>query len=259
MNTEAIEKVVREAGKMILDANVNATDIHKKAGPANFVTDYDVKIQKFLISKLSSILPGCGFFGEEDTAGNAHKIEKEHTFFIDPIDGTTNFMFDYHNSCVSVGLAEQGKMIAGWVYNPYTEQFWSAVRGHNANLNGKKLKIENHGLDVGICAFGAARYNESDGIFDILPTLFTHSLSIRNGGSAAIDLCRIASGSNVAYIEMLLQPYDYAAASIIIEEAGGVIGTTDGSMISLEHGCSILAGTPKAVDEIKEILRKRKY
>jgi myo-inositol-1(or 4)-monophosphatase len=167
-------------------------------------------------------------------------------------------MFDYHNSCVSVGLAEYGQIIAGCVYNPYTEQFWSAERGRGAYLNGSRLKIENRGLEAGICAFGAARYNEGDGIFDILPTLFTRSLSIRNGGSAAIDLCRIASGSNVVYIEMLLQPYDYAAASVIIEEAGGVIGTTTGEPIKLNTGCPILAGTPKAVDEIKEILRIEK-
>lgn len=258
MNIEAIEKVIRKAGRMIFDAHVNTTDIHQKAGPANFVTDYDVKIQKYLIGELSSIFPECGFFGEEDTEGNLHKIEKEYTFFIDPIDGTTNFMFDYHNSCVSVGLAENGKMIAGWVYNPYTDQFWSAVRGYGAYLNGRKLDLEDRGLGAGICAFGAARYNEGDGIFDILPELFMRSLSIRNGGSAAIDLCRVASGSNVAYIEMLLQPYDYAASSVIIEEAGGVIGTTNGGPITLDHGCPILAGTKLAVEEIKTILRTRK-
>ncbi len=112
------------------------------------------------------------------------------------------------------------------------------------------------GLEDGICAFGAARYNEGDGIFDVLPTLFTRSLSLRNGGSAAIDLCRIASGSNVGYVEMLLQPYDYAAASVIIEEAGGVISQADGSAITLDKGCSIVAGTNKAVEEIKGIMRK---
>ena len=249
---EQIEAVIREAGQMILDAHIEKNNIHQKTGPANFVTDYDVKIQQFLIDRLSAILPGCSIFGEEDTEGNKRSIEGR-VFFIDPIDGTTNFMFDYHNSCVSVGLAEDGVMIAGWVFDPYTDQFWSAERGQGAKLNGKKLVVEDKSLDAGICAFGCARYNEGDGIFDILPTLFTRSLSIRNGGSAAIDLCRIASGSNVAYIEMLLQPYDYAAASVIIEEAGGCISQVDGSVITLDKGCSIVAGTPKAVEEVKAI------
>ena len=249
---EQIEAVIREAGQMILDAHIEKNNIHQKIGPANFVTDYDVKIQRFLIDRLSALYPDAGYYGEEDTEGNKRSIEGR-VFFIDPIDGTTNFMFDYHNSCVSVGLAEDGVMIAGWVFNPYTDQFWSAERGQGAKLNGKKLVVEDKSLDAGICAFGCARYNEGDGIFDILPTLFTRSLSIRNGGSAAIDLCRIASGSNVAYIEMLLQPYDYAAASVIIEEAGGCISQVDGSAITLDKGCSIVAGTPKAVEEVKAI------
>ena len=254
---EQIEAVIREAGQMILDAHIEKNNIHQKTGPANFVTDYDVKIQRFLIDRLSDLYPDAGYYGEEDTEGNKRSIEGQ-AFFIDPIDGTTNFMFDYHNSCVSVGLAEDGKMKAGWVFNPYTDQFWNAWRGEGAWLNGKELKMEERGLENGICAFGCARYNAGDGIFDILPTLFTRSLSIRNGGSAAIDLCRIASGSNVAYIEMLLQPYDYAAASVIIEEAGGCISQVDGSVITLDKGCPIVAGTPKAVEEVKAIYAEKR-
>ena len=253
-----IEAVVRTAGQMILAAHVEAREIHAKAGPANFVTDYDVRIQQMLIAELSRILPGCSFFGEEETEGNTHQIDTGYTFFIDPIDGTTNFMFDYKNSCVSVGLGRNGSMIAGWVFNPYADQFWSATRREGAFLNGCPITVIDGGLENGICAFGAARYNAGDGIFDVLPELFTRSLSIRNGGSAAIDLCRIASGSNVAYVEMLLQPYDYAAASVIIEEAGGVITTADGQPITLNTGCSIVAGTKKAAAEVRAIIDSRK-
>lgn len=253
-----IEAVVWEAGKMILEAHVEKDEIHAKKGPANFVTDYDVKIQKFLINELSAILPGAGFYGEEDTEKNQRRVGTGYTFFIDPIDGTTNFMFDYKNSCVSVGLSEPGKMIAGWVYNPYTDQMWTAAGGNGAFLNGKRIQVSDRGLESGICAFGAARYNEGDGIFDILPDLFSRSLSLRNGGSAAIDLCRVASGSNVGYVEMLLQPYDYAAASVIISEAGGVICKVDGSLITLDHGCSIVAGTKQAVEEIRTMISEKK-
>ena len=249
-----IEAAVRAAGKILLSAHAEKDEIHTKAGPANFVTDYDVRIQQYLINRLSTILPGCSFFGEEETEGNKRSI-KGQVFFIDPIDGTTNFMFDYKTSCVSVGLAKDGEVIAGWVYNPYTDQFWSAEKGKGAYLNDKSLKISDGGLDSGICAFGAARYNEGDGIFDILPELFTRSLSLRNGGSAAIDLCRVASGSNVAYVEMLLQPYDYAAASIIITEAGGCIEQINGDPITLDHGCSIVGGTKNAVAEVQEVIR----
>ena len=257
MKMRSIQAVVRKAGKMTLEAHVEKDEIHSKTGPANFVTDYDVKIQQFLIEKLSSIIPGCSFFGEEDTTNNSKIVGRGYTFFIDPIDGTTNFMFDYHNSCVSVGLSMDDKIIAGWVYNPYTDQMWRAARGNGAFLNDQPISVLDGGLEDGICAFGAARYNEGDGIFDILPTLFTRCLSLRNGGSAAIDLCRIASGSNVGYVEMLLQPYDYAAASVIIEEAGGVISKADGKPITLDRGCSIVAGTKKAAKEIRELLKRK--
>lgn len=252
-----IEAAVREAGKVLLSAHAEKNEIHSKTGPANFVTDYDVRIQQFLMNKLSAVIPDCAFFGEEETEGNKRQVGEGYTFFIDPIDGTTNFIFDYRNSCVSVGLVLDGVMIAGWVYHPYTDQFWKAERGKGAFLNEEKLTISDGGLDTGICAFGAARYNEGDGIFEILPELFRRSLSLRNGGSAAIDLCRIASGSNVAYVEMLLQPYDYAAASVIIEEAGGVILTAAGTPITLNTGCSVVAGTKMAADEIRRIMQEK--
>lgn len=256
---EQIEKAIREAGRLILDAHVVKYNVHQKTGPANFVTDFDLKIQENLIFKLSEILPGSSFFGEEDTEGNKRRVEG-YTFFIDPIDGTTDFMFDYHNSCVSVGLALDGEMIAGWVFDPYKNCLWSAVRGKGAKLNGKQIAVEDKDLSDGIAAFGCARYNDGgvDLMFDVVKELFLQSLSIRNGGSAAIDLCRIASGSNVAYIELLLQPYDYAAASVIIEEAGGLISQVDGKQITLDRGCSIVAGTPKAVEEVKAIYAEKR-
>ncbi len=124
-----IEAMVREAGKMILDAHLEKQEIHHKQGPANYVTDYDVKIQRFLISGLSKVIPDAGFYGEEDTEGNGHSVGNGYIFFIDPIDGTSNFMFDYHHSCVSVGLSLDGEMIAGWVFNPYMDQLWNAISG----------------------------------------------------------------------------------------------------------------------------------
>lgn len=134
----AIEKLVREAGQKMLKARPGEENIHKE-GLANFCTDYDTAIQRFLIKGLGEILPGAAFFGEEDTEGNAGAdAEGEFTFYIDPIDGTTNFMFDYHHSCISVGLAHGEQMIAGFVYHPYVDDMYVAVRGHGSYLNGKK-------------------------------------------------------------------------------------------------------------------------
>lgn len=254
---QKIIEAVKQAGEILLSAHLHADEIYAKPGEANFVTAFDMRIQQFLIEKIVEICPDAAFFGEEATDKNRQQIsETGYTFFIDPIDGTTNFLFDYRHSCISVGIAYCGKMVAGVVYNPYTGLLYHAVRQEGSFCNGKRLLMADKSISEGIVSFGCARYNENstDLLFDVMKELFYRSLSIRNGGSSAIDLCRIAAGSNVLYLEMLLQPYDYAAASVIIKEAGGVIGQIDGSEITLDRGCSILAGTKSAVEECKEII-----
>ena len=168
-------------------------------------------------------------------------------------------MFRYNHSCVSVGLARREQMIAGFVYNPYVDEMFTAVRGKGSFLNGRKLDIRNRSVAEGIAAFGCARYNDENvgALFDTVRELFDRSLSIRSGGSAALDLCRIAGGSNVIYLETKLQPYDYAAASVIIEEAGGVITQIDGTPVTLHEPCSILAGTELGCSETREIFLRK--
>ena len=210
---------------------------------------------------LASFYLGAGatFFGEEDTEGNAGaQADGEFTFYIDPIDGTTNFMFDYHHSCISVGLAHKDQMIAGFVYHPYINDMYIAIRGKGSYLNGKRIQLADKSVTEGIVEFGCARYNEAgiDCLFRVVKDMFQNSLSIRCGGSAALGLCRAASGSNTVYLELKLQPYDYAAASVILEEAGGVITQIDGSPITLHEGCSIIGGTPKAWKESKEAFER---
>ena len=251
-----MQDTVREAGAMLRSAHLCASEIHEKEGPANYCTDYDLRIQRFIMARLSEIVPGCSFYGEEDTEGNHGSAISPYTFYIDPIDGTTNFMFDYHHSCVSVGVAYAGQMVAGYVYNPYVDELYHAVRSERAWLNDRKLVITDHPIREGIVSFGCARYNDSDTtlLFDVTQQMFLSSLSIRNGGSAALDLCRIASGSNVAYYELKLQPYDYAAASVIIEEAGGRISRVDGGSITLDKPCSIVGGTETAWREVRTMI-----
>lgn len=251
-----IEALVRDAGKMMLEAHLSEGSIHAKPGDANFCTEYDTKIQQFLIAKLSALMPEAGFFGEEDTAGNQDALaDKEFIFYIDPIDGTTNFMFGYHHSCVSVALAQKGEPIAAFVYNPYADEMFTAFRGQGSFLNGRKLCLADLPLEKGIAAFGCARYNEGgiDKLFDCVKEMFHRSLAIRSGGSAALEMCRVASGSDCIYLELKLQPYDYAAAMLIVTEAGGIVTQTDGSPATLERPCSMLCGTPAAHRQVMEL------
>ena len=250
-----IGQIVREAGAMLKGAKLQEEGIRAKEGEANFVTEYDSRIQSFLIRALRELLPDASFFGEEETEGNERTVSSGCTFLIDPIDGTTNFMFGYHFSCVSVGLALNGRMEAGWVYNPFCEDFYYAARGKGAWQNGRRLAVKDKPVEEGIVAFGCARYNEGnfDLLFDMVKQLFMRSLSIRSGGSAALDLCRVAAGANAAYLELKLQPYDYAAASVIIEEAGGVITQFDENPVTLHAPCSVIAGTRTAARQIRDL------
>jgi myo-inositol-1(or 4)-monophosphatase len=121
--------------------------------------------------------------------------------------------------------------------------------------------MEDLPVEKSIVGFGCARYNNPnvDLLFDVVKNLFHRCLAVRSGGSAALDLAKIAAGNHGAYIELLLQPYDYAAASVILEEAGGIITRIGGGEISLTEPCSILAGTKKAHKEVMKIAKEKGY
>ena len=139
---KAIEEVVRRAGMMMKEAHLSSDSVHHKEGAANFVTSYDVAIQRFLIEELHRIVPEAAFFGEEETEGNTREKELDGLcFLIDPIDGTTNFMFRYNYSCVSVGLAYAREMTAGFVYNPYVDEMYTAVRGETELILTEKSSV----------------------------------------------------------------------------------------------------------------------
>lgn len=242
MNYDDIVDIVGKAGSMIRTAHEDEIVVYSKQGDANFVTKYDKEIQSFLIHNLRRLIPSAKFFAEED--GIQQEISEGYCFIIDPIDGTTNFISDYRYSSISLALALDGKVIFGVVYNPYLDEMYTAVKGEGAKRNGSEIHVREEGLAGSISSFGAARYNteDADQVFAYAKLLYLNSLAVRSGGSAALDLCRVADGSTGIYFEMKLQPWDYAAASLILTEAGGFISTMEGQLITLDQPCSILAG-----------------
>lgn len=243
---ETIVSIIRQAGALLLSAHAKERDISSKEGKANFVTKYDIAVQQFLQQRLQAAFPSAAFLGEE---GGASQLKKSgDTFIVDPIDGTTNFITDYRHSSISIGLARDGQMYAGAVYNPYLDEVFSAKKGEGAFLNGARICCGNRPLCEGTVGFGTSPYHPDlcDATFDLLKALYCASLDIRRSGSAALDICYAAAGRTALFFEMVLEPWDYAAASIIAAEAGGLCTQLDGSPITLEKGCSILAGNPAA-------------
>ena len=238
---DKIKDVAKFCGGIILNADRRDIAISDKAGKANFVTEYDCKVQQIAKDMLIKILPEAEFLGEEDDS----KVDesKEYIFIVDPIDGTTNFIKDYHVSCISIGLIRNGERYLGVVYNPYLDEMFYAVKGEGAYLNGKEIHVSNEDLSNGIVLFGSAPYNTelARASFDLAYDYFNKALDIRRSGSAAIDLCSVACGRAEVYFEMLLSPWDFAAGALILEEAGGFASTIDGKSIPCFEKTSVLA------------------
>ncbi|MBQ5824064.1 MAG: inositol monophosphatase [Clostridia bacterium] len=250
---EQLIKSVQEAGKIILTASGREDSITAKEGKKNFVTKYDVAVQKYLYDELSKIIPEAEFVGEE---GDFDKESTALRFVVDPIDGTTNFMQDYHCSCISVALCEGDQPILGIIYNPYSDEIFSAEKGKGAYLNGKQIKVSDRTLADGLALFGTSPYHpeNTDETFALLRRVFDYSRDIRRSGSAAYDICMVACGRCEVFFEKELQPWDYAAGTIILREAGGVAETYDGQTPCLSHGSDVVFSNAKAISEFKNLL-----
>ena len=231
----------KECGQVILQADRNNFGIKDKAGKANFVTAYDCKIQEMLQIKLAQILPEAEFLGEEEDCRINRKAE--YIFVVDPIDGTTNFIKDYHMSCVSIGLIRNGKRYLGVVHNPYLDETFSAISGEGAYMNGNAIHVSSDDLENGVVLFGSSPYNTelAKASFELAYEYFQKCLDIRRSGSAALDLCSIASGRAELYFELILSPWDFAAGALIVEEAGGIVTTVEGDTLLCLEKSSVLA------------------
>ncbi|MBO5260589.1 MAG: inositol monophosphatase [Agathobacter sp.] len=237
-----IQQAVKEASRIMLSAKRVEESVSSKEGHANFVTTYDKKVQEQLKARLLEILPEAHFCGEEGEDA-ATDINKGYVYIVDPIDGTTNFIKDFKVSAISVGLAHNGHMKAGVVYNPYLDEMFSAVAGQGAYLNGNPIHVSKAPLSEALVIFGTSPYNQelAERSFRLAYEYFTQAMDVRRTGSAALDLCSIASGRAELYFELILQPWDYAAGSLIVEEAGGRVTTVDEEPIRFDQPCSIMA------------------
>ncbi len=236
-----IEQVVRDCGQIILNAKRDSSMIDEKAGHANFVTTYDRMVQQKLQQELLAILPEAVFVGEEEELHAS--IEKGYAFIVDPIDGTTNFIKDYHASAISVGLTLDGQQYAGAVYNPYLDEMFTAQRGCGAYLNGTPIHVSDQPLKNGLVIFGTSPYYEelAEKSFQMAYEYLRKSVDVRRSGSSALDLCNVAAGRAELFFELRLSPWDYAAGSLIVMEAGGVVTTVEGEPITLDAPCSVMA------------------
>ena len=249
-----IADAAREAGRIILRAHDSPA--HQKEGHFNFVTDTDVAVQQYLKGALHEICPDARFFSEEQ---ENEPLTDAPTFVVDPIDGTLNFMKNRRMSAVSIGLLEGKKPVLGVIYQPYADEMFTASRGQGAACNGRPISVSNAPFEKAMVAIGTSPYDA-----ELAARTMGYALQfllragdLRRSGSAAVDLCDVACGRNEIFFELRLRPWDVAAGSLIVTEAGGAFVSLGHDQPYYDDACGILAANPLCVLKALEILSDR--
>ena len=253
---EIIETIVRSAGEIVRSAKHIDESVQEKSSHCDLVTKYDGMVQEYLRRELLTAFPEAGFYGEEE---EVHDIEGKAVYFIvDPIDGTMNFVRHAKHSCISVGLMKDGRMEYGAVYQPYTDEMFTAQRGKGAFLNGRPLKMRDVPLSESIAMFGSAIYYRDTipATARLMQEVLPLVLDFRRSGSAALDICYIAAGRADVFFEACIRPWDYAAAALIAQEAGAVVSALDGTPLRYIDRCSVAVGSPTSYPDLISIVRR---
>ncbi|MBQ0006316.1 MAG: inositol monophosphatase [Alistipes sp.] len=250
--SEQIETVVREASRLMLQP----FEVTQKDGYANIVTSSDVAVQNFLCDRLKELIPGSGFLCEEE---NLQQSGFEYTWIIDPIDGTSNYARGLDHCAISVGLKHFDTIISGVVFLPRTDELFRADKGEGAYRNGIPIHVSERSFeDAVICTAFAVYHKEyTDICAHILRDVFLKCNDFRRFGSAATELCYAAMGRCELYFEYLLCPWDFAAASVIVTEAGGYLSAPDSSPLSFDSPCGVIAANSRENLKIfQDIIKK---
>ena len=211
-------------------------------GPADFVTSADKRTEKILIEELSKARPGYGFLGEE--GGAVEGKDKTHRFIIDPIDGTTNFMHGIPHFAISIGLEREGQLVAGVIYNPITDDVYTAEKGHGAYLNNKRLRVAARKemasavIATGLPFMGKEGHARASAEMAMVMNV---TAGIRRFGAASLDLAFVAAGRFDGFWERGLQAWDIAAGLVLVREAGGMASDIDGGASMLADGTVLVA------------------
>ncbi|XP_038665084.1 inositol monophosphatase 1 [Scyliorhinus canicula] len=262
---EVAVAVARQAGAVICDALRKEQIVQIKSSPADLVTETDQNVEKMIISTLKEKFPSHSFIGEESVADGAPSILTDNpTWIIDPIDGTTNFVHRFPFVAVSIGFSVNKQSEVGIVYSCVEDKMYTARRGHGAFCNGKQLKAsgqEDISKALIVTELGSNRTPE------IMKTVLSNmeklisipSHGIRALGTAAVNMCTVATGGADAYYEMGIHCWDMAAAALIVTEAGGVVLDISGGPFDMMSRRVIAAGSRAIAERIAQEVQTIPY
>ena len=244
------------AGKLLRE-NLNGSREISYKGEINLVTEMDRRSERMIVETLSRSFPEHRILAEEETI-----IENgsEFMWIIDPLDGTTNYAHGYPCFSVSVALERSGVVILGIVYDPMRNELFTAVKGNGAYLNDERVRVsttEQLIQSLLSTGFPYDRTVSKDNNLNYFSALIMASQEIRRDGSAALDLCAVAAGRFDGFWELKLNPWDVAAGSIIVEEAGGTVTNLSGEAFSV-YDKAILASNGKIHRHMVDVLKRAK-
>uniref|UniRef100_A0A3Q1HQ34 Inositol-1-monophosphatase n=1 Tax=Anabas testudineus TaxID=64144 RepID=A0A3Q1HQ34_ANATE len=252
--------VARRAGDVVRAALRDERTVMTKTSSVDLVTQTDQKVEKLIIQSVKEKFPTHRFIGEESVAaGEACDLTDSPTWIIDPIDGTTNFVHAFPFVAVSIGFSVNKQMEFGVVYSCLEDKMFTARRGKGAFCNGSPLQVsaqEDIKQSIIATEFGSSRDPEAvDHIFSSLRSILCIPVhGVRGAGTAAINMCLVASGCVEAYYEIGIHVWDVAAGSLIVSEAGGVLMDVDGGVVDLMSRRIIAANNRNVAERIiKEI------
>jgi len=255
MLTTAV-KAARRAGNVI---NRGARDLDllkvSSKGPKDFVSEIDHAAEAAIVETLLGAYPTHAILAEEGTA-KGENAQAEYVWIIDPLDGTTNFLHGFPQYCVSIALEHRGIVTQGVIYDPVRNDLFTATRGRGAFLNDRRIRVsKRHHLRD--CLIGTG-FPFRDGSFldtylAMMREMITHTAGLRRPGAAALDLAYVAAGCYDGFFEVGLNPWDVAAGSLLVLEAGGLIGDLSGEGDYLRGG-QVIAANPKIFAQMVQAL-----
>jgi myo-inositol-1(or 4)-monophosphatase len=245
-------KAAKEAGEILTGLFGNLKQINKK-GEIDLVTEADIRSEQAILKVIGENFPGDGFLTEEsgEIDNNSDRI-----WMIDPLDGTTNYAHTFPFFAVSIALQVKGEIVVGQVFNPILNEHFEAVRDQGSFLNGQPVSVSRTmALKESLLATGFPYtiHQENKGVIDIFTRMLTSAQGVRRPGAAAIDLCYVAAGRFDGFWEQGLNPWDTAAGSLVVAEAGGMLGDYRGEAYS-PFQKTIVAANPHIFREMLQTL-----
>jgi myo-inositol-1(or 4)-monophosphatase len=255
MLTTAV-KAARRAGSVI---NRGARDLDlltvTTKGPKDFVSEVDRAAEAAIVETLHTTYPDHAILAEEGTAKGANAAA-EHLWIIDPLDGTTNFLHGFPQYCVSIALQHKGQITQAVIYDPVRNDLFTATRGRGAFLNDRRIRVGRR-QHIRDCLIGTGfPYRDGehlDAYVRMMRTMMIEAAGIRRPGAAALDLAYVAAGYYDGFWEVGLNPWDVAAGSLLIVEAGGLVGDLAGEPGYL-YGGQVIAGNPRIFAQMVKLL-----